>query len=82
MTKINIEHSKNEDAMKLALSALDRKLFEIHEGGGKKRMEKHRAKGKLTARERIDFLKDDAAPFMEIGAFAAYGMYEKEGGCG
>ena len=81
MGKINIEHSKNEDTMKLALSSLDRKLEKIYEGGGKKRMEKHRAKGKLTARERIEYLKDDDAHFMEIGAFAAYGMYEAEGGC-
>ena len=80
-TKINIEHSKNEDAMKLKLSALQRKLDEIHLGGGKKRMDKHRAKGKMTARERIDFLIDDGSTFMEIGAFAAYNMYEDKGGC-
>lgn len=81
MAKINIEHSKNEDAMKLALSAMNRKLEVIHEGGGKKRMEKHRAKGKMTARERVDFLKDDDSRFIEIGAFAAYKMYEEHGGC-
>lgn len=81
MAKINIEHSKNEDAMKLALSAMNRRLEVIHEGGGKKRMDKHRAKGKMTARERIDFLKDDDSVFIEIGAFAAYQMYEEHGGC-
>ena len=81
MAKINIEHSKNEDAMKLSLSALNRKLEKIHEGGGTKRMEKHRAKGKMSARDRIDHLKDDDSDFVEVGALAAYGMYEEHGGC-
>ncbi len=81
MAKVNIEHSKNEDAMKLALSSLDRKLEKIFEGGGQKRMDKHRAKGKMTARERVDYLKDDDSKFMEIGAFAAYKMYDEHGGC-
>lgn len=81
MAKVNIEHSKNEDAMKLALSSLDRKLEKIYEGGGPKRMDKHRAKGKMTARERVEYLKDDDSHFMEIGAFAAYKMYEDHGGC-
>lgn len=81
MAKINIEHSKNEDAIKLALSSLKRKLETIYEGGGKKKLEKQRAKGKLTARERIDYLKDDDSRFIEIGAFAAYEMYQEHGGC-
>ena len=81
MAKVNIEHSKNEDAMKLALSSLGRKLEKIYEGGGPKRMDKHRAKGKMTARERVDYLKDDDSKFVEIGVFAAYKMYEEHGGC-
>ncbi len=81
MAKINIEHSKNEDAMKLALASLGRKLDKIYEGGGLKKLDKHRAKGKMTARERIDYLKDENSDFIEIGAFTAYGMYEAEGGC-
>ena len=81
MAKINLEHSKNEDAMKMALSALNRKLDKIHLGGGVKKIEKLKSKGKLTARERIDFLKDDDSTFMEIGSFAAYEMYEEQGGC-
>ncbi len=81
MSKINLDQSKNEDAMKLALGALQRKLEAIHLGGGQSRLEKHRSKGKMTARERIDYLKDDASDFLEIGSFAAYEMYEESGGC-
>jgi len=80
MAKINIEHSKNEDAMKLALTSLARKLDKIHEGGGAKRLEKHRAKGKMSARDRVEYLKDNDSTFLEIGALAAYEMYEEQGG--
>ena len=78
--KINIEHSKNEDEMKLSLSAMRRKLEKIHLGGGEKKLEKQRAKGKMTARERVDYLKDDDSEFLELGAFAAYEMYTEVGG--
>ena len=81
MGKINLEHSKNEDSMKLALASMNRKLDKIYEGGGLKKQEKHRSKGKLTARERIDLLKDEQSHFLEIGAFAAYEMYQEQGGC-
>lgn len=53
----------------------------IRKGGGEKRMEREHKKGKMTARERVDFLLDDDAPFDEIGLWAAYGMYEEQGGC-
>jgi len=77
---IDMETSGNEDAMKLAISKLNRRLDRVYEGGGKKRQEKQRSKGKMTARERIDFLLDDGAQVIEIGALAAYDMYEEEGG--
>lgn len=50
-------------------------------GGGQKRIDSEHGKGKLTARERIDYLIDSDSRFLEIGAFAADGMYEEEGGC-
>ncbi|HCV82824.1 MAG TPA: methylcrotonoyl-CoA carboxylase, partial [Zunongwangia profunda] len=50
-------------------------------GGGEKRIEKHHAKGKMTARERIDFLLDTPEAAIEIGAFAGDGMYKEHGGC-
>ncbi|WP_124980954.1 acyl-CoA carboxylase subunit beta [Nonlabens xiamenensis] len=78
---MDINFNKNEDHNKLLLSDLNRKLGKVHLGGGKKRIEKHHAKGKLTARERIDYLLDDAEKSIEIAAFAGEGMYEEHGGC-
>jgi 3-methylcrotonyl-CoA carboxylase beta subunit len=72
---------KNEDAMRLVLSQMRTRLDKIALGGGKKAIEKQREKKKLTARERIDYLVDKDAPFIEIGAFAGYDMYEEQGGC-
>ncbi len=79
--KQDIEFNKNEDSMKLKLSALHRKLEKIHLGGGEKRMEKHKAKGKMTARERVAALLDKDAPVIEIGEFAGYEMFKEHGGC-
>ncbi len=81
MAKINIEESKNEDNMKLAISALNRKLEKVYKGGGEKKIAKHEGRGKMTARNRVNFLKDDDSKWMEIGALAADGMYEEHGGC-
>ena len=78
---MNIEFNKNEDAMKLALSHAKQKKIKIEEGGGKKAIAKQREKNKLTARERIEYLRDADKPFIEIGAFAGYEMYEEYGGC-
>ncbi len=78
--KIDIEASKNEDKNKLAVSDLNKRLHKINLGGGEKRIEKHKAAGKMTARERIDALLDPKRPRIEIGAFAADGMYKEHGG--
>src|SRR5262249_11206416 len=51
----------------------------IREGGGAKAIESQHAKGRLTARERIQLLAD-AETFFELGIYAAYGMYEEWGG--
>ena len=77
----NLEFNKNEDAMKLVISDLKRLADQIKLGGGKKSIEKHKAKGKLTARERIEMLLDKGKPVVEIGEFAGFGMYEEQGGC-
>lgn len=79
--KINLEESKNEDNIKLLISELKRKQTQVELGGGKKRIEKQHQKGKLTARERIDFLLDDKTDCIEIGSFVGEGMYEEYGGC-
>lgn len=63
------------------LKDLQERFREVKLGGGAARLEKEHQKGKLTARERIDYLIDPQSEFLEIGAFAATGMYEEEGGC-
>ena len=67
--------------MKVAVSGIRRQLEKIYEGGGKKRIEKEHAQGKMTARERVQYLLDKDTPQIEIGAFAGFDMYEAEGGC-
>lgn len=78
---MNIDFNKNEDALKMAWSGVRQKLEKIAEGGGKKAAQKQKERNKLTARERISYLLDDDSPFIEIGAFAGYDMYQEHGGC-
>jgi len=78
---MDINFNKNEDHNKLLLSDLKKRLTKVKLGGGVKRIEKHHAKGKMTARERVDYLLDSKKPSIEIGAFAGEGMYEEHGGC-
>lgn len=79
--KIDVEFNKNEDLMKQWVTQLNAKWEKVKLGGGEKRIAAHKAKGKMTARERIDYLLDKDKPQLEIGAFVADGMYEEEGGC-
>jgi len=81
ITQQNTDFNRNEDKMMQLVSALQRKLDKVYEGGGKSRIEKEHAKGKMSARERVDYLLDKDAPRIEIGALAADGMYEDHGGC-
>lgn len=78
---MDIEFNSNEDFNKLALSELRKCLKKVKEGGGAKNLEKLHAQGKLSARERIDYLLDKNTPSIEIGAFAGDGMYAEHGGC-
>ncbi len=71
---------KRDDYYKNLLRKLEAEKEKIKLGGGKKAIEKHKAKGKLTAHERIDKLVDDPKQFIELSTFAAYGMYEEYGG--
>jgi 3-methylcrotonyl-CoA carboxylase beta subunit len=79
--KKELEFNQNDDSMRLKIAAMERELAKIQEGGGKKRIEKLHLNGKLTARERIDFLLDKDRETLEIGAFAGHKMYEEHGGC-
>lgn len=63
------------------MQKLENTAQEIKKGGGTKRIDKEHKKGKMTARERMDFLLDEDSAFDEIGLWAAYEMYEEEGGC-
>jgi len=81
LSEKELAFNSNEDHMKLKISALERELGKIYLGGGKKKIDKLHEAGKMTARERIDFLLDPGTERIEIGALAGYGMYEEHGGC-
>lgn len=78
---MDIKFNKNKDENQLLVYELNRRLAQVKLGGGEKKIEAHHKKGKLTARERIDYLLDNPEDFIEIGAFTAEGMYEEWGGC-
>jgi acetyl-CoA carboxylase carboxyltransferase component len=78
---MNLEFNKNEDAMRLIISQMRQRHAQISLGGGKKAIEKAKEKGKLSPRERIDYLIDVDTEFQEIAAFTAYEMYQEHGGC-
>lgn len=78
---MNLEFNKNDDSMRLMLSQMEQRLQKIHLGGGKNRIDKLHEQGKMSARERIDFLLDKNTPRFEMGAFAGYEMYPEHGGC-
>jgi len=76
-----LQANRNADAMRLAWSSIRDQIEKAALGGGRQRIEKEHAKGKLTARERLDRLFDTGSRPIEIGALAGEGMYEQEGGC-
>lgn len=78
---MDINFNKNEDHNKLLVSDLRKRFANVKLGGGQKRIDKHHSKGKMTARERIDFLLDTKKPAIEIAAFAGEDMYAEHGGC-
>ncbi len=78
---MDINFYKNEDHNKLLITNLKQKFAKIKLGGGEKRIEKLHSEGKMTARERIDYLLDANSKNIEIGGFVGYGMYEEHGGC-
>ena len=78
---MDIEFNKNEDDNKQLVFALNQRLAKVKLGGGEKKIADQHAKGKLTARERIEHLIDPGSNFLEIAAFAGDGMYKELGGC-
>jgi len=78
---MDIEFNKNDDKMRLLISQMEQRLNKIYVGGGQSRIDKLHEQGKMSARERIDFLLDKDSPRIEMGAFAGYEMYAEHGGC-
>jgi len=79
--KLDLEAEMNADSLLLAVSKMNRHLGNIYLGGGEKRIEKLHSQGKMSARERINYLLDPEKERIEIGAFAGYEMYKEHGGC-
>ncbi len=78
---MNLEFNKNEDRMNLAVGQLRQRFSQVAQGGGKKAMAKAKERGKMSPRERVQYLIDKDSTFEEIGTFAGWEMYEAEGGC-
>lgn len=78
---MDLEFNKNEDEYKRLIKDLKKRAKIVELGGGQKRIDKEHTKGKLTARERIQYLIDQDKPCIEIGLFVGDGMYEEYGGC-
>ena len=78
---MNLEFNKNEDSMKMAVSQMKQRHAQVSLGGGKKAIDKAKEKGKMSPRERIEYLIDKDSKFVEIGSFAGWDMYAAEGGC-
>ncbi|MCI0706374.1 MAG: acyl-CoA carboxylase subunit beta [Ignavibacteriae bacterium] len=70
----------NEEYLLSALTRLKAEGHTVKLGGGKDAIEKHRKRGKLFVRDRIEKLIDPGSKFLEVGLFTAYGMYQEYGG--
>lgn len=81
MTKQELDFNKNEDQLKLLVATMNQRLTKIYDGGGKAKIKKQHEQGKMTARERLEYLFDKDQPTLEIGAFAGHEMYVEHGGC-
>lgn len=77
----DFDFNSNEDTMRLAVDELKAKLQKVYLGGGQKKIDSEHKKGKLTARERIEYLLDKNTDSIEIGALTAEDMYQEQGGC-
>ena len=71
----------NSDAMSALVADLKDKVATLSQGGGEALIARHQGRGKLFVRDRIETLLDEGSPFLEIGQFAAYGVYEQDIPC-
>src|SRR5271168_3820182 len=82
-SKVDVKAARfgaNREALRVLMEALRAEEDEIRLGGGAKAAEAQRAKGRLTVRERLKLLLDEGAEFLELGLWAAHGMYGEYGG--
>src|SRR6058998_3877261 len=70
------EFANRQERMAALVAELRERTAEIARGGGEKATERHRSRGKLTARERLDRLVDPGAAFLELNALAAWELYD------
>lgn len=77
----DLEFNMNVDHNRELMRKLENNFDKVKLGGGERSTARHKSKGKMTARERVDYLLDDKYDFLEIGTFAAHDMYEEYGGC-
>jgi acetyl-CoA carboxylase carboxyltransferase component len=70
------EFARRRERMEGLVAELRERTAQVARGGGEKATERHRSRGKLTARERVDRLVDPGGAFLELNALAAWDMYE------
>ena len=81
MSEKDLEFNRNEDQYKQLVYQLQVKAKRTKLGGGEKKIAEQHRKGKLTARERIQYLLGKGSEFLEVGLFAGDEMYQEVGGC-
>jgi acetyl-CoA carboxylase carboxyltransferase component len=75
------EFRQNKEQMEGLVAQLKERLAGVKKGGPSKAVERHKARGKLTVRERLERLVDPHTPFLELSPLCAYGMYDNEAPC-
>src|SRR5436309_8443695 len=70
------EFARRHERMERLVAELRGRTAEVARGGGERASERHRERGKMLARERVDRLVDPGAAFLELGALAAWDVYD------
>lgn len=76
----NEDFTRRDEHWRREVERLRQEQAAIREGGGARATARHKERGKMLARERIEALSDPGSPFLEVGLWAGYGMYEEWGG--
>src|SRR5437667_3824967 len=72
------DYARRRERMESLVAELRERTAAVAAGGGERALERHRARGKLTARERVDRLLDPGSAFLELNALAAWKLYDDE----